>query len=97
MAGSRVLSGATGVVGEVLSGKDKFKITGRTAAAVADEVLPALSSTVALLNAQDPSEARNFRTMVTVALREAAATTDGPSPAQTVMIDKIRAALGEED
>jgi hypothetical protein len=95
IAGSKALSGSTGLVGTILAGKDKFTLKGHTAAEVADEVLPALSSTVELLEGQDPSEAGNFRTTVTVAVRQAAAATGGPSPAQSVMIDKIRAALGE--
>lgn len=97
MAGAKALTGATGLVGTILAGEDKFKIKGRTAAEVADEVLPALTSTVKLLEDQNPGEADNFRATVTIALRQAAAATHGPSPAQSAMIDKIRAALGDKD
>ena len=95
MAGSKALSGSTGLVGTSLAGKDKVRLKGRSAAEVADVVLPALSSTVELLESQDPGEAGNFRSTVTIAMRQAAAATGGPSPAQSAMIDKVCAALGE--
>jgi hypothetical protein len=94
IAGAKVLTGATGLTGEILSGKDKVKLTGRAAAEIANEVLPALSATVAALDPTDPAEADNFRTIVTTAAQQAAATGSGPNPAQTLMIDKIQAALG---
>jgi hypothetical protein len=94
IAGAKVLTGATGLTGEILSGKDKVKLTGRSAAEIADEVLPALSATAAALDATDPAEADNFRTIVTTAAEQAAATGPGPNPAQTLMIGKIKAALG---
>src|SRR5262249_31342635 len=64
MAGSKALTGATGLVWTILAGKGKFKINGRTAAEVAEDVLPALTSTVTLLEGQDPGEAGNFRATV---------------------------------
>jgi hypothetical protein len=94
IAGAKVLTGATGLTGEILSGKDKVKLTGRSAAEIANEVLPALSATVAALHPIDPAEADNFRTIVTTAAQQAAATGSGPNPAQTLMIDKIQTALG---
>jgi len=94
IAGAKVLTGATGLTGQILSGKDKVNLTGRSAAEIADEVLPALTATVAALDATDPAEADNFRTIVTTAVEQAAATGSGPNPAQTLMIDKIKAALG---
>jgi hypothetical protein len=97
IAGSKALTGATGLVGTILAGKDKFTIKGRTAAEVADEVLPALTSTVKLLEDQDPGEADNFRSTVTIAVRQAVDATHGPSPAQSAMIDKIHAVLAKTD
>ena len=94
IAGAKVLTGATGLTGQILSGKDKVNLTGRSAAEIAHEVLPALTATVAALDATDPAEADNFRTIVTTAVEQAAATGSGPNPAQTLMIDKIKAALG---
>lgn len=95
LAGSKALNAATGLVGMVLASKDKFKINGGNTAEIADDVLPALTSTVELLQSQDPDEASNFRVTVNVAMQQAAAATGGPNPAQVVMIDKIRAALGD--
>ncbi|MFB7666350.1 hypothetical protein ACFC1R_20750 [Kitasatospora sp. NPDC056138] len=95
VVGAKVLTGTTGIVGRVLSGKDKFDIKGRTTAEIADEVLTALTSTVATLDAKAPAETAEFRRAVTTAVRQAAASTRrGTSPAHTDMIAKITAALG---
>ncbi|MFJ4188223.1 hypothetical protein [Kitasatospora sp. NPDC089509] len=93
IAGAKVLTGATGAVGRVLSGKGKFELNGKTTADIADEVLPALAQTVATLEAKAPQESTEFRRVVTTAVRQAAAATRGPKPAQADMIDKITAAL----
>jgi len=94
IAGARVLTGATGLTGKILSGKGKVKLAGRSAAEIADEVLPALSATTAILDATDPAESGNFRAVVTTAVEQAAATGSGPNPAQALMLDKIKSALG---
>jgi hypothetical protein len=94
IAGAKVLTGATGLTGKILSGKGKVKLTGQSVAEIADEVLPALSAAVAALNAIDLAEADTFRAIVTTAIEQAVATGSGPNPAQTLMIGKIRAALG---
>ena len=39
-------------------------------------------------------QADTFRAIVTTAIEQAVATGSGPNPAQTLMIGKIRAALG---
>src|SRR5690349_1757983 len=66
MAGSKVLTGATGLVGRALAGKVEADLPKGTAADVADEVLPALREAVALLERRDPAEAKNFQRTVTV-------------------------------
>ena len=60
IAGAKVLTGATGLTGQILSGKDKVNLTGRSAAEIAHEVLPALTATVAALDATDPGRSRQL-------------------------------------
>lgn len=93
--GSLSFASATGTVGHVLAAKTKdFKLDHKSAAALAEQVLPALSESVALLNAQDPAEAENFRSTVTVAVEAATRAHKGePSPTMAEMTRKIAAAL----
>ncbi|MGW3101145.1 hypothetical protein [Streptomyces sp. NPDC001100] len=94
--GSIALSSATGQVGHVLAEKSKIEgLDGRSAAELADRVLPALTATMALLRRQkDPAEADNFRATVLVAVEEAVRSLKGgPGPAMNEMIRKITAAL----
>ncbi|MBV8931564.1 MAG: hypothetical protein JO285_03255, partial [Kutzneria sp.] len=95
MAGARVLSGATGIIGHALNTRDKVKLKG-TAADVADEILPALSTAVATLDHKAPDQAEEFRKLVTTAVDQAARSTQKGdiTPAQTEMINKIVTALG---
>jgi len=93
--GSLALTSATGpighVVGEAPKGRD---LKGKSVAELADQVLPALTSAMALLKKQDPAEADNFRGTVIVAIEAAAETGQGaPSPTLADMIRKITAAL----
>lgn len=93
--GSLALAAATGTVGHVLAEKTRdLKLKGKSAAAVADYVLPALTDSVRLLRAQDPAEAENFRTAVTVAVAAANRAHKGePSPTMAEMTRKIDEAL----
>ncbi|MET9338947.1 hypothetical protein [Nonomuraea sp. NPDC003804] len=93
--GSIALSSATGLVGHVLAAKSKdIDLYGRSVAELADQVLPALTASMNLLNKQNPSEAGNFRNTVIVAVETAARTHQGePSPTMADMIRKITAAL----
>jgi len=90
--GSIALASATGPLGHVLAAKSKdIDLGGRSAAALADQVLPALAAAVNLLNQQDPAEAGRFRDTVLLAVE---ATHEGrPSPAMAEMARKITAAL----
>ncbi|MFJ9368902.1 hypothetical protein ACIRRA_31390 [Nocardia sp. NPDC101769] len=81
---------ATGAVGHVLAEKKRdVNIYGKSVAALADQVLPALSASMHLLRQQDPAEATNFATTVAVAIDAAAQS--GPATAE--MTRKITAAL----
>jgi hypothetical protein len=93
--GSTALYSATGLVGHVLAEKTKdLKLEGKSVAAIADQVLPALTAAMSLLKQQDPAEADNFRSAVLVAVEAGAQTHQGePSPALAEMIRKITAAL----
>ncbi|MCP2299924.1 hypothetical protein SAMN04244553_5745 [Nocardia amikacinitolerans] len=93
--GSIALTSATGLVGHVLAAKSRdIELKGKSVAALADHVLPALTAAVELLEQRDPAEAANFRDTVLVAI-EAAARSRGsePSPAVAAMTRKITAAL----
>jgi len=92
--GSLALAAATGPTGHALADTKGLKIKGKSAAALADEVLPALTESVALLNAQDPAEAENFRRTVTIAVEAANRAHKGaPSPTMAEMTRKITEAL----
>ncbi|GHF38488.1 hypothetical protein [Streptomyces griseosporeus] len=92
--GSIALASATGPIGHVLAEKSKVVLKGKTTAAMADEVLPALTSTMTLLKKQDEDRAADFRSTVLIALETATRPTkDTPSPAVTDMIRKITDAL----
>jgi D-alanyl-D-alanine carboxypeptidase len=89
--GSIALTSATGPVGHVLAKAPKGVKYGKTVAELADQVLPALTASVNLLNQQAPAETDNFRRTVLVAIE--AATPAEPSPTMTEMARKITEAL----
>ncbi|WP_406459160.1 hypothetical protein OH768_31335 [Streptomyces sp. NBC_01622] len=93
--GSIALTSSTGQVGHVLAEKSKIGgLSGRSVAELADQVLPALTATMRLLGRQDPAEADNFRTTVTLAVEESVRTVKGePGPIMTEMIRKITGVL----
>jgi hypothetical protein len=94
VVGSKVLTGSTGTVGRVLSGKGKVDLKGGTTADIAETVLAAVKATLTTLRAKDPAAAAEFQRAVTTAVRQAAASArKGTSPAQVDMIDKITAAF----
>lgn len=95
-AGSLALGSATGQVGHVLNAKSRdIHLSGKTVAELADQVLPALTAAVTLLDQQNPAEADNFRSTILVALEAAAATsrTGQPGPVVAEMIRKVAAAM----
>ncbi|GIH75527.1 hypothetical protein [Planobispora longispora] len=93
--GSIALSSATGLVGHVLAEKTRdINLDGKSTAALADRVLPALTAGMSLLKQQAPAEADNFRRTVLIAVDAAARAQKGePSPAVTEMARKITEAL----
>ncbi|MGA4847082.1 hypothetical protein ACOBQB_12765 [Streptomyces sp. G5(2025)] len=93
--GSIALAAATGPVGHVLAEKSKIgNLNGKSVAALADQVLPALTAAMGLLKEQAPAEADNFRATIDVALEAAARAHKGePTPAMTAMARKITEAL----
>ncbi|WP_280340348.1 hypothetical protein [Nocardia neocaledoniensis] len=92
--GTTALTSATGLTGHVLSAKSRdIRLPGKTAAELADQVLPALTAAMACL-ADQPGEAADFRDTVLVAVDAATQSGKGaPSPAVTAMAAKIAAAL----
>ncbi|THV40868.1 hypothetical protein [Glycomyces buryatensis] len=93
--GSLALASATGLTGHVLAEKQKdFKLDHKSSAALADQVLPALTASVAILKEQDAAEVDNFRSTVLVAIEAATRAHKGaPSPTMAEMTRKITAAL----
>ncbi|MEV5835663.1 hypothetical protein, partial [Nocardia sp. NPDC052112] len=94
-AGSIALSSATGLIGHVLAAKSKdIDLKGKTVAELADQVLPALTAAMNLLDKQDPAQADNFRNTIAVAIEAATqARKAQPSPTLAEMTRKITAAL----
>ncbi|MCP2362467.1 mannitol-specific phosphotransferase system IIBC component [Nonomuraea thailandensis] len=91
--GSIALTSATGAIGHVLAKAPK-NLSGKTVAALADQVLPALTASTALLKQHTPDQADNFRRTVTVAIDAAIQSQTGePSPTMTDMARKITEAL----
>ncbi|MGV9305784.1 hypothetical protein [Nonomuraea sp. NPDC003727] len=91
--GSIALTSATGLVGHVLTKAPKG-LNGKSTAALADHVLPALTAAMSLLKKQAPAEADNFRRTVIVAIEASARPGKGePSPAMAEMARKITEAL----
>ncbi|WP_433429868.1 hypothetical protein [Nonomuraea sp. CA-141351] len=93
--GSIALASATGLVGHVLAEKTRdINLNGKSVAAIADHVLPALTAAMSLLKQQDPAEAGNFRRTVLVAIEAAARTHQGrPNLTMADMTRKITEAL----
>ncbi|MEU2252809.1 hypothetical protein [Nocardia xishanensis] len=79
----------------MLAEKDKgADIDGKSVAAMADRVLPALTESIRLLDRQDPAEAGNFRNTINVAIEAATHARKGePSPTMADMTRKITEAI----
>ncbi|MGR6914300.1 hypothetical protein ACU635_08605 [[Actinomadura] parvosata] len=89
--GSIALTSATGQVGHVLAKAPKGVKYGKTTADLADQVLPALTASMNLLQRQDSAEAGNFRRTILVAIEAGIQQQD--SPILTEMARKITEAL----
>ncbi|MER5883682.1 hypothetical protein ABT160_07625 [Streptomyces sp. NPDC001941] len=97
-AGSIALASSTGPIGHVLADKaGSITIQGKTVAAMADHVLPALTQVMQLLKAEHPVDADAFRSIVLRALDTAALAGAGrPGPAAADITNKIAQALDSE-
>ena len=93
--GAIALASATGAIGHVLAETSKIEaLDGKSVAAIADQVLPALTAAMVRLKKQDAAEADNFRGTVVVALEAAARAPEGePGPTVAEMTRKITCAL----
>ncbi|GAA1676331.1 hypothetical protein GCM10009830_23760 [Glycomyces endophyticus] len=89
------LNAATGAVGHAIADHPKAaNIKGKNAADIADQVLPALTASVQILQAHDAAEAENFRTTIAVVIDAANRAHKGePSPTLADMARKITHAL----
>jgi hypothetical protein len=91
---SLALVAATGPVGHVVANAKGVKLKGKSTAALADQVFPAITESVALLEAQDPAEAENFRATIATVIDAANRAHKGePSPVMAEMTRKINDAL----
>ncbi|WP_034484137.1 hypothetical protein [Actinomadura oligospora] len=95
IAAGKALSSATGLVGHVLSAKPKgLHLGGRSTADLADQVLPALTRSMAVLREKAPDEVENFRLTIRTAVQAALESRRrGGGPARTAMAHKIEVAL----
>ncbi|GLZ81208.1 hypothetical protein Afil01_60150 [Actinorhabdospora filicis] len=90
--GYLALFSTTGPIGHVLAEKRRAaKPEGKSVAAYAEQVLPALTGAVRLLKAQDPTQAAEFRAILRTAI-DAATAGRVTAPLES-MIGKINAAL----
>jgi hypothetical protein len=88
------LVAATGTVGHVVASAKGAKLKGKSTAELADQVFPAITESVRLLEAQDPAEAENFRTTIGIVIDAANRAHKGePSPVMAEMTRKINEAL----
>jgi hypothetical protein len=92
---SLALNATTGAVGHAIADNPKAaKIKGKNAADIADQVLPALTESVRILEAHDPAEAENFRNTITVVIEAANRAHKGePSPTLAEMARKVTEAV----
>ena len=93
-AGTIALASTTGKVGHVLAKNPNANdLNGKSTAEIADQVLSALTTAMALLKKQVPAEADNFRRAVLVAVVAAQSHEDQPSPALAEITRKITESL----
>ncbi|WP_067541212.1 hypothetical protein [Nocardia crassostreae] len=94
-AAGNVVRTATGLVGHVLNDKrPKPYLKGRTIADIADVVLPAVTDSLRILEANAPAEVDNFRRTIATAVEAAEYCLGGqPNPAAAEIMRKIAGAL----
>ncbi|MEV3937770.1 hypothetical protein AB0K52_17535 [Glycomyces sp. NPDC049804] len=91
---SLALTAATGTVGHIVADAKGLKLKGKSTAELADQVFPAITESVRILEAHDPAEAENFRSIIKVVIDAADRAHKGePSPVMADMVRKIEDAL----
>ncbi|MDN3240821.1 hypothetical protein [Glycomyces tritici] len=91
---SLALVAATGTVGHIVADAKGVKLKGKSTADLADQVFPAITESVRVLEAHDPAEAENFRTTIAIVIDAANRAHKGePSPVMAGMVRKIEQAL----
>lgn len=91
---SLALAAATGTVGHIVADAKGLKLKGKSTAELADQVFPAITESVRVLEAHDPAEAENFRSTIKVVIDAANRAHKGePSPVMADMVRKIEDAL----
>ncbi|WP_434743118.1 hypothetical protein [Micromonospora sp. SH-82] len=94
-AASGVMAGASGVVKEALTTGPQPKLPRDSSSEVESMVLPALGEAVEILRRKSPPDVSTYRSVVLTAADEVARAHGGVSPAETAVIERIRAALGD--
>lgn len=94
-AASGALAEASGPVKEALTSGPLPTLPRDSALEVESVVLPALRRAVAILREKSPGDAAGYRALVLAAAEQVAAADQGPSPAETSVIDRIRDALAD--
>ena len=88
------LVAATGTVGHVVADAKGVKLKGKSTAELADQVFPAITESVRVLEGHDPAEAENFRSTIRIVIEAANRAHKGePSPVMADMTRKINDAL----
>ncbi|GAA1680544.1 hypothetical protein GCM10009830_29490 [Glycomyces endophyticus] len=91
---SLALVAATGTVGRVVASAKGAKLKGKSTAELADQVFPAITESVKLLESRDPAEAQEFRNLIGIVVASAnRAHRGGPSPVMEDMARKIDEAM----
>ncbi|PZM97367.1 MAG: hypothetical protein DIU79_02765 [Actinobacteria bacterium] len=96
-AASDVFAGATGLVRAVLTTGEVPTLPAGSPAELERDVLGLVERAVAILREKAPAELNNFRATLDSAVSRVAAAVGGVTAAESVMIEKIRRALGAGD
>ncbi|SIR09541.1 hypothetical protein SAMN05444858_106140 [Micromonospora avicenniae] len=96
LAASDAFADASGVVRAALTTGPLPRLPRDSALEVEAKVLPALGAAVRILREKSPADVAAYREVVLAAADRVARAHAGVAPAEAAMIERIRAALGEE-
>ncbi|MEU4676086.1 hypothetical protein [Micromonospora sp. NPDC023737] len=96
LAASDAFAGASGVVRAALTTGPLPRLPRDSTLEVEATVLPALGAAVRILREKSPADLAAYREVVLAAADRVARAHAGVAPAEAAMIERIRAALGEE-